>query len=61
LYVVHHTAMPAVLVETAFLSNSDDRALLRSPEWLQKVARAIADGISDYAGSPRKTTSSLQR
>ncbi|MBV9973327.1 MAG: N-acetylmuramoyl-L-alanine amidase [Candidatus Eremiobacteraeota bacterium] len=61
LYVVHHTAMPAVLVETAFLSNPDDRALLRSPEWLQKVARAIADGISDYAGSPRKTTSSLQR
>ncbi|MBV9277170.1 MAG: N-acetylmuramoyl-L-alanine amidase, partial [Candidatus Eremiobacteraeota bacterium] len=61
LYVVHHTAMPAVLVETAFLSNPDDRALLRSSDWLQKIARAIADGIGDYAGSPRKNVTSVQR
>ena len=61
LYVVHHTTMPAVLVETAFLSNPDDRAMLRSPDWLQKVARAIADGIADYAGSPRRNVTSQQR
>ncbi len=61
LYVVHHTTMPAVLVETAFLSNPDDRALLRSPDWLQKVARAIADGITDFAGAPRRNQPSVQR
>jgi len=61
LYVVHHTTMPAVLVETAFLSNPDDRVLLRSPDWLQKVAHAIADGIGDYAGSPRRSSQSEQR
>lgn len=61
LYVVHHTTMPAVLVETAFLSNPEDRALLRSAEWLQKVARAIADGIGDYAGRPGSSSQSEQR
>jgi len=50
LYVVHHANMPAALVETAFISNPDDRALLQSPQWRQKMAQAIADGISDYAG-----------
>lgn len=50
LYVVHHANMPASLVETAFVSNPDDRALLQSPQWRQKMAEAIADGIADYAG-----------
>ncbi len=52
LYVVHHANMPAALVETAFISNPDDRALLQSPQWRQKIALAIADGIADYAGPP---------
>ncbi len=48
-YVLHHARMPAALVETAFLSNPDDAALLHSPAFLQKVAASIADGIGDYA------------
>jgi N-acetylmuramoyl-L-alanine amidase CwlD len=52
LYVVRHTTMPAILVETAFLSNPDDAAKLRNPAFLQNVAEGIADGIGDYAGSP---------
>lgn len=52
LYVVHHANMPATLVETAFVSNPDDRRLLQDPAWRQKMAQAIADGIADYAGSP---------
>ena len=51
-YVVVHTSMPAILVETAFLSNPDDLQMLHSPAFLQKVAQAIADGIGDYCGSP---------
>ena len=48
-YVIHHSSMPATLIETAFLSNPDDAALLRSSAFLQKVAASIADGIGDYA------------
>lgn len=51
LYVTLHATMPAILVETAFLTNPDDYAKLDSPSWRQKVAQAIADGIGDYAGS----------
>jgi N-acetylmuramoyl-L-alanine amidase CwlD len=61
LYVVHHANMPAALVETAFVSNPDDRVLLQSPQWRQKMAQAIADGIGDYAGSaPAANTASGQ-
>lgn len=56
LYVVHHAVMPATLVETAFISNPDDRALLMSPDWRERMARAIADGITDYAGAPPAST-----
>lgn len=52
LYVIHHAVMPATLVETAFISNPDDVTLLNSPAWQQKMAKAIADGIGDYAGTP---------
>ncbi len=48
LYVTLHTRMPAVLIETAFLSNPSDYALLTSAEWRQKVAQEIADGIGQY-------------
>ncbi len=49
LYVTLHTKMPAALVETAFLSNPSDYALLTSAAWRQKVAQEIADGIGQYA------------
>lgn len=48
LYVTYHTRMPAVLVETAFLTNPSDYALLASAAWRQKVAEEIADGIGQY-------------
>jgi N-acetylmuramoyl-L-alanine amidase len=51
LYVTLHAQMPAILIETAFLTNPGDNALLTSAAWRQKVAQAIADGIGDYAGT----------
>ncbi len=51
LYVVNHASMPAALIETAFISNPDDLALLQSNSWRQKMAQAIADGIVDYTDS----------
>jgi N-acetylmuramoyl-L-alanine amidase len=50
-YVINHASMPAALIETAFISNPDDLALLQSSSWRQKMAQAIADGIVDYTES----------
>ena len=52
-YVIHHATMPAILVETAFLSNPSDADLLRDPAFLQKVAVGIADGVGDFASAPK--------
>ena len=49
LYVTLHANMPAVLIETAFLSNPSDYAKLDSSAWRQQMAEAIADGIDRYA------------
>ena len=46
LIVLKHTDMPAVLVETAFIDNDDDAALL--VDRADDFARAIARGITDY-------------
>jgi len=56
-YVIRRTTMPATLVETAFLSNADDAAKLRSPAFRQELALGIADGIKDYVGQPAGTLS----
>ena len=52
-YVIHHATMPAILVETAFLSNQSDAGLLRDPAFRQKVALGIADGVGDFASAPK--------
>lgn len=46
LYVLSNTAMPAVLVELAFISNVSDEQLLADAQ--DDFARAIARGITDY-------------
>ncbi len=50
-YVIHHTNMPAVLIETAFISNPGDAKLLASPTFLQSMATGIASGIKTYASA----------
>ncbi len=48
-FVLAHTQMPAVLIETAFISNSAEGALLASPEYRDRIARGIAAGLRGYA------------
>ncbi|MFN2528224.1 MAG: N-acetylmuramoyl-L-alanine amidase [Candidatus Baltobacteraceae bacterium] len=60
-YVTLHTNMPALLIETAFMTNPSDYQLLVSGDWRQHMAQAIADGIGDYAGSPGAPGQSTQR
>ena len=59
--VLRGAAMPAVLVETAFISNPREEARLRDPGFRKRVARAITRGVRRYfaagAGAPRRRTS----
>jgi N-acetylmuramoyl-L-alanine amidase len=42
-------AMPSVLAEIGFLTNSSEEALLRQPDYRQKIAEALYKGIEAYA------------
>jgi N-acetylmuramoyl-L-alanine amidase len=48
-FVVRNTLIPAVLVETGFLSNRQEHNKLISPLYRQKMAEVIARGVLDYA------------
>ena len=48
-YVLTHTDAPACLIEMAFISNDEEAALLSDPDWQNRMARAIARGVTDYA------------
>ena len=48
-FVVRNTLIPAVLVETGFLTNHQDHNKLISPLYRQKMAEIIARGVVDYA------------
>lgn len=47
-YVINHTTVPAILVETGFISNDCERAELVSEQRKQQTAQAIAEGILKY-------------
>lgn len=49
-YVLRHSDMPAVLVETGFVTGSTDAARFRDPAAMNQMADAIADGILSYLG-----------
>lgn len=48
-YVLAHTTMPAVLIETAFLTNSTEGKLLAKSDYRTRIARGIAAGLQVYA------------
>ena len=50
-YVLRHTAMPGILAEVAYLTNSKDRKRLASSKFRQQVAESIFTGISEYIES----------
>ncbi|MFJ8263902.1 N-acetylmuramoyl-L-alanine amidase CwlD [Rummeliibacillus sp. NPDC094406] len=50
-YLLKKVKMPSVLVETGFLSNPQEAELLSSPDYQQKMAEAIVDGIERYSDS----------
>ncbi|GAB4262674.1 N-acetylmuramoyl-L-alanine amidase [Thermincola ferriacetica] len=50
--VLRNTGMPSILVESAFLSNKTEEALLKDSGFRDKVARAIVDGLVAYFTEP---------
>ena len=44
-YVIRQTSMPAILVETGFVTGAEDSPNLANPVWRSRMARAIAHGI----------------
>ncbi|MFP8875287.1 MAG: N-acetylmuramoyl-L-alanine amidase [Myxococcota bacterium] len=47
-YVLFLSSMPAILVETGFLTNREDARLLRSDGYLDSLAEQIAAGLVEY-------------
>ncbi|MDB5415839.1 MAG: cell wall hydrolase [Rubritepida sp.] len=50
--------VPAALVECGFLSNPQDEALLRRPEYRAKLARALAEAVTGFIG--RRSLAALE-
>ncbi len=48
-HVIRETTMPAILVEAGFITNSEERALIGTQTYLDKLANGIATGVDKYA------------
>jgi len=53
--VLRGAAMPAVLVEAAFISNPKEEAKLKDPVFRRKVAEAMAQGVRQFFGASQNT------
>jgi N-acetylmuramoyl-L-alanine amidase len=47
-YVLRKTSMPAILVETAFVTGAEDARKLADSSWRSQMAMAIANGVLQY-------------
>lgn len=47
-YVIKRNTVPAILVETAFISNSAEEAILRSDDNRKLFSQSIAEGLENY-------------
>jgi N-acetylmuramoyl-L-alanine amidase len=50
-YVLRYTAMPSILAELSFISNSSDEKRLHSAAYRQKLAEGLYEGIRNYLNS----------
>ena len=54
IYLMKHVTAPAVLIECGFLSNNEETAMLRQPEYQKTLAISVAAGV--LAGREEETT-----
>lgn len=53
-YVLLGVKMPAILVETSFLSNPEDEERLASESFQSEVAKSISQGVEDFLSDRRR-------
>ena len=56
-YVLIGAEMPAILVETGFITNPTEKKRLLSPPYRARLAEGITAGIDDYIKSIEKVYS----
>ena len=49
--VVRNTTIPAILIEGGFMSGTPDARLVATPEYRQRIAECILDGVNRYKAS----------
>lgn len=54
-YVLKYTRMPSVLVEAGYISNRYEELKLKEPEFLDRIAEALANGILKYKNEFERT------
>ena len=47
-FVLRGAGMPAVLLETGFVTNETEAKLLAHPGYQERIAKAMAAGVADY-------------
>ncbi len=47
-YFVLRSSIPSALVECGFISNPEEEKLLLSPEYQQRIGKALAQGLAEY-------------
>jgi N-acetylmuramoyl-L-alanine amidase len=52
--VIRETKMPAVLIESGFLSNEEESAKIRDPAYVKRIAQGVAKGVHDYLKANQK-------
>lgn len=52
--VLKSPRIPSVLVETSFITNKHEEKLLGEPQFQEKMARALAEGINSYLLNEKK-------
>jgi N-acetylmuramoyl-L-alanine amidase len=55
-YVLAGARMPAVLLELGFLSHPEEARRLRSPEYQERIAAAIAEGVRAFRAETRRAS-----
>ncbi len=48
--VLHQTVMPSILVETGFITNTNERKYLNSSKGQQAIANSMASAVKEYKG-----------
>ena len=54
--VLMGATMPAILVEVGFISNPDEEALFRDPDYVDNVVRALTDAVRAFLEQIRDMT-----